>query len=57
MKKNKPVRLYPKKEEKITLDNDDKQLIILIIIISIILIIGCIMCLDIFKAEHFYNYL
>ena len=57
MKKKKPARLYPEKKDKITLDKDDKQLIILIIIISIILIISCIMCIDIFKAEHFYNYL
>lgn len=56
MKKNKPVRLYPKKED-IILEKDDKQLIILLVIISIILIIGCIMCIDLFKAEHFYNYL
>jgi hypothetical protein len=61
MKKNKPARLYPKKED-ITIENfiiENKQLVILLfIMITVILfIIGCILCIDMFKAEHFYNYL
>jgi hypothetical protein len=61
MKKNKPARLYPEKED-ITIENfiiENKQLVILLfIMITVILfIIGCILCIDLFKAEHVYNYI
>lgn len=61
MKKRKPVRLYPEKED-ITLKNfllENKQLVVLIIIIVIfsMLIIGCLFAVDLFRAEHYYNYI
>lgn len=59
MKKNKPARLYPEKED-ITIKNmlmeDRNLLILLILIISIfIFIIGCVFCIDGFRGEHVYN--
>lgn len=61
MKKRDPARLYPK-YDGITIQNfllENKQLIILIIIIALftLLIIGCLFCIDLFRGEHFYNYM
>ena len=61
MKKRTSARLYPEKED-VTIENfiiENKQLIILLfIMITIILfVISCILCIDMFKAEHVYNYL
>lgn len=59
MKKNKPARLYPEKED-ITIKNfilEDRNLLILLILIIFIFlfIIGCLFCIDGFRSEHVYN--
>ncbi len=59
MKKRDPARLYPK-YERITLKNfllQNKQLVILIIIIVLfsMFIIGCLLAIPAFQAEHVYN--
>ena len=61
MKKNKPARLYPEKED-ITIKNflfENTQLITLIILLIIIsvIIISCIICIDSFRGANVYNYL
>lgn len=59
MKKRDPAKLYPEKED-ITIQNfllENKQLVILIIIIVLfsLFIIGCILGISYFRAEHVYN--
>ena len=61
MRKRDPVRLYPK-YESITIENfllENKQLVILIILTVLIsiFIIGCLLSIPAFQAEHTYNYL
>ena len=61
MKKNKPARLYPEKED-ITLQNfllENPQLLTLILLIIGIslIIIGCILSIDYFRSEHVYNFI
>ena len=59
MKKRKPARLYPEKED-ITIQNfllEDKNLLTLLILICVIFffIIGCLFCIPYFQGEHVYN--
>lgn len=59
MRKRDPARLYPK-YDNITIENfllENKQLVILIIIIVLfsLFIIGCILGISYFRAEHVYN--
>ena len=61
MKKRKPARLYPEKED-ITIQNfllEDKNLLILLILICVIFffIIGCLFYIPYFQGEHVYNYI
>lgn len=59
MKKRKPARLYPEKED-ITIQNfllEDKNLLILLILICVIFffIIGCLFFIPYFQGEYVYN--
>ena len=61
MRKRKPARLYPAKED-ITIKNfllEERQLLLLLILIVIItiFIIGCLFTIDGFRAEKTYNYI
>lgn len=59
MRKRDPVRLYPK-YDSITIENfllENKQLVwlILIIVLFSLFIIGCLLAIPYFQAEHVYN--
>lgn len=59
MKKRTNKTLYPEKED-ISIENfllENKQLVILIIIIVLfsLFIIGCLLAIPYFQAEHVYN--
>ena len=59
MRKRDPARLYPK-YESITIENfllENRLLVILIIItvLTSIFIIGCLLAIPYFQAEHVYN--
>ena len=59
MRKRDPARLYPK-YENITIENfllENRLLVILIIItvLTSIFIIGCLLAIPYFQAEHVYN--
>ena len=61
MKKRKPARLYPEKED-ITIQNfllENPQLLTLIVLIVFIsfFIVGCLLFVPTFQGEHVYNYL
>lgn len=59
MRKRDPARLYPK-YENITIENFllENRLLVILIIITVLIsifIIGCLLAIPYFQAEHVYN--